>query len=108
MDRLEGYYDWYQSLGIRIYVSYACVNMDAVPEDQRGNTALMDGLFRSAIEEMDGPALVSRLEDYLYQSEDFYDTNYHLKTEPAKENTTRWLRDILAQLEQDGLRELAS
>ena len=108
MDRLEGYYDWYQSLGVRIYVSYACVNMDAVPEDQRGNTALMDGLFRSAIEEMDGPALVSRLEDYLYQNEDFYDTNYHLKTEPAKENTARWLRDLLTQMERDGLREAAS
>lgn len=106
--RLEGYYDWYQSLGVRIYVSYACVNMDAVPEDQRGNTALMDGLFRSAIEEMDGPAMVSRLEDYLYQSEDFYDTNYHLKTEPAKENTARWLRDLLTQMERDGLWEAAS
>ena len=108
LERLRDYYDWYESLGIKVYVSYACVNMDAVPENQRGNVQMMDGLFHEAINSMGGPVLVSKLEDYLYHTEDFYDTNYHLRSEPAKENTTRWLEDLLSQMEADGLWEAAS
>lgn len=103
MERLKSYYDWYQNKGVRVYVSYACVNMDAVPEEQRGNVALVDAAFRSAIDKMDGPTLISRLEDFLYHNKDFYDTNYHLLTEPARSNTVIWLRDLLAQMEADGL-----
>ena len=51
---------------------------------------------------MDGPVLISRLEDYLYHNEDFYDTNYHLLSQRAEQNTALWLRDLLAQLEADG------
>lgn len=105
MARLKSYYDWYQNKGVRVYVSYACVNMDAVPEEQRGNVETVDAAFRSAIEAMDGPTLISDLEDFLYSNEDFYDTNYHLLSEPARENTSIWLRDLLAQMEADGLWE---
>ena len=103
MARLKAFYDQYRSQGARVYLSYACVNMDDVPKEQRENVELMDGLFQEAIEEMDGPALISTLEDFLYRHDDFYDTNYHLLSEPARENTNLWLRDLRTQMERDGL-----
>lgn len=103
MDRLADYYAWFQTRGARVYVSYACVNLDAVPEDQQSNAALMDGIFREAVEQMEDVALISSLEDYLYQNSDFFDTNYHLVTQAAKKNTALWLRDLQAQMERDGV-----
>ena len=94
LQTLKEYYAWLAGRGVRILVSYACVNMDAVPEDQRGNVEAMDAAFRSAIASMDGPVLISRLSDYLYRNTDFYDTNYHLCSEPAKRNTAQWLADL--------------
>ena len=90
---LKEYYAWLNGKGVQVLVSYACVNMDAVPEEQRGNVEAMDEAFRTAIASMDGPALISRLPDYLYHDPDFYDTNYHLCSEPAKRNTAQWLAD---------------
>jgi hypothetical protein len=103
MEKLQERYDALQRKGVRIYVSYACVKMEAVPEEQRGNVARMDELFRSAIEEMEGPVLISRLEDFLYGRDDFYDTNYHLLSEQASRNTEIWIRDLIVQMEKDGV-----
>ena len=105
MARLKAFYDRYRSQGVRVYLSYACVNMDDVPENQRSNVELMDRLFREAVEKMDGPALISSLEDFLYHHDDFYDTNYHLLTDQARKNTAVWLRDLQVQMEKDGLWE---
>jgi len=101
MERLASVYQRFTEKGIRVYVGFACINLDAVPEAQRENVELMDQLFRQAIAAMDGPVLVSRLEDYLYHNEDFYDTNYHLLSDAAAQNTALWLRDLLAQMELD-------
>lgn len=100
---LGNYYARFQDKGVRVYLSHACVNLDAVPEEQRGNVDLMDTLFREAVEGMEDAVLISRLEDYTYHSSDFYDTNYHLLSQPAQKNTTLWARDLTAQLERDGL-----
>ncbi len=99
MERLEACYQAIQARGAAVCLSYACVNMDALPAGQENNVEMMDTLFREAIEEMDGVYLVSSLVDYLYHNEDFYDTNYHLLTIPAQENTQRWLRDLRAWME---------
>ena len=100
MERLESCYRAIQDRGATVCLSYACVNMDAVPEAQQGNVEMIDGLFREAIGAMDGVYLVSRLSDYLYSNADFYDSNYHLLTIPAQENTQRWLRDLRALFEE--------
>ena len=105
MERLGEYYAWFQSRGARVYVSCACVNLDAVPEGQRENAPLMDSLLREAVGRMEGVALISSLEDYLYENGDFFDTNYHLVTQAARENTALWLRDLRAQMERDGVWE---
>lgn len=105
MERLKAYYDWFQSRGARVYVSCACVNLDAVPEKQRGNAALLDDLFRKAVGQMEGVTLISSLGDYLYRNSDFFDTNYHMVTQTAKENTALWLRDLRTRMELDGVWE---
>lgn len=99
MDRLNAYYDHFREKGVTVYVSYACVNMDAVPEDQRQNVELMDSLFKSSVDAV----VISNLENYLFRNEDFFDTNYHMLSTAAVTNTELWLRDLTAQLEKDGL-----
>lgn len=100
MARLEECYQALQARGATVCLSYACVNLDALPEGQEENVQKIDALFRQAIAAMDGVELVSSLSDYLYHNEDFYDTNYHLLTAQAQENTRRWLRDLA--LAEDG------
>lgn len=103
MERLCDCYGRITAKGAKVYLSYACVNLEAVPQDQQGNVALMDQLFKAAVERMNGPAVVSDLSGFLYQNSDFYDTNYHLLSGQASANTALWLRDLLAQMEADGL-----
>ena len=105
MNRLREFYDRYQAKGVRIYLSYACFNMDEVPEEQRDSVQMVEERFRAAVKKLDGPVLISELEDFLYQRNDFYDTNYHLLSEAAGRNTAVWLRDLRTQMEQDGLWE---
>ena len=104
MERLGEIYRRLSEQGVRVYVGYARVNLDAVPEEQRDQAERMDDQFRDAIEAMEGPVLISSLSDYLYHNEDFYDTNYHLLSEQASRNTALWLRDLLAQMaaEEEG------
>lgn len=83
-------------------MGYACVNLDAVPEDQRGNAAAVEQAFRDAVAAMEGVTLAGELEDYVYQNEDFYDTNYHLRSSAAARNTDLWIRDLTAQLDGEG------
>ena len=54
----------------------------------------MDERFRETMKAMDGPVLISRLQDYLYYYSDFYDTNFHLLSAAAKQNTEKWMRDL--------------
>lgn len=91
---LNHIYQQYRDEGVQVLVSCACVNLDQVPAEQRGNVERMDELLGKAVGEMTGVTLVSSLEDYIYHSEDMYDTNYHLLTPAAIRNTEHWLRDI--------------
>lgn len=103
MTRLADYYNTILKKNVKVYISYACVNVDALTLEERDNVELMDKLFSDCIEKMDGPILISSLSDYLYHNTDFYDTNYHLLTEQTKTNTSLWLRDLLLQMSLDGL-----
>ncbi len=103
LPRLREVYDGYRDKGVTVYVSHACVDTDALPAGERDNVQLMDSLFRDAVEAGGGPSVISRLEDYLYVSGDFYDTHYHLLTPEAYQNTEKWLHDLEAQMIRDGL-----
>ena len=102
LTRLEEEYGFFTGQGVPVYVSFTCVDMDRVPEEQQGNVAQMDALFREKFSAMEGVTVVGRLEDFLYHDEDCYDTVYHLLTEPARRCTAVWSRDLTAQLQKDG------
>ena len=104
LQTLRSYFERLTERGVRVYVSFACVNVDALPEGQAEELAACGRLFNQSVAAM-GAAPVSALEDYLYHDGDFYDTNYHLLSEPAKRNTELWMRDLLAQMIRDGLWE---
>ena len=96
-------YEGFREHGIRVYVSWACVNIDAVPSEHRDNVAAMDETMHGLISRMSGPVLISHLQDYLFHTADFFDTQYHLLTQAAYRNTESWLRDLDKQLLRDGL-----
>ena len=102
LDTLRAYYSWLTGMGVRILVSCAAVNMDAVPEEQRNNAEEVDRLFRESLSDLPGVQVVSRLKNYLYRNSDFYDTNYHLCSEPAKANTEKWIADLRQALDIKG------
>jgi len=103
LPRLRDMYKEYRDKGVTVYVSHACVDVQALPPEQQGYVEEMDRLFRAAVQEEGGPAVISRLADYLYASADFYDTHYHLLTPAAYRNTEKWLRDLELQMVRDGL-----
>lgn len=102
---LGEYYAMLQEHGVRIYVSCACLNLDALPEGDEERIPEADELFRQTLSAMPGVTPISRQGDYLYHKDAFYDTNYHLLSEPAKQNTSLWMRDLEAQMILDGLWE---
>lgn len=102
LGRLEAHYKVLQDRGVTIYVSYACINLDAVPEEQQGNTEMMDALFRESFSNMEGVTVLGSLLDHVYHNTDFYDTNYHLLTVNVQRTTAYWLEDLVPQLRADG------
>lgn len=102
LSRLASVYREYTEKGVRVLVSYACVNIDALPAGQKGQIDETDRIFHALIGGMEGPVLISSLSDYIFQNHDFYDTNYHLLSVPAQRNTAQWLFDLKAYLAADG------
>lgn len=99
-ENLQRCYTVLSKKGVEIFVSYAVVNIDNVPEEQQGNIASIGSVFSEKIEALDGPVLISNIWDFIYHSNDFYDTNYHLLSKQAVDNTAVWIRDIKLQLEK--------
>lgn len=101
LERLGCWYRTFSQRGIQVYLSYACLNRDALPAGQWENADAVEAAFRSAVEGMEGVTLISRLKEYVYTRGDFYDTNYHLLSSQAGRNTRCWLRDLGAYLPPD-------
>lgn len=97
------YYRRYAEKGVRVYVSYASVDLEAVPEEQQNNVAAVEEAFQAQMARTEDAVLISSLWDFLYKNEDFYDTVYHMCTAAADRNTSVWLRDLRAQMKADGL-----
>lgn len=85
--------------GVPVFVSWACLDTDALTEEERARIPEMNRRFHEAVQAMDGPVMISDLQDYLYTSRDFYDTHYHLLTPQAYRNTEQWIADIERQLQ---------
>ena len=94
LSRLEAEYRYFTEIGVPIYVSFACIDIDQVPEEQKDNLALMGRLFREKFSAMEGVTVFGRIEDFVYHDADFFDTVYHLQSEPARDCTLKWLQDL--------------
>ena len=105
LETLAEYYSMLTSRGVRVYVSFACVNVDALADGQLEQADAVEAALREWTEKQENVTLISHLSDYFYYNDDFYDTNYHLCTMPARENTLRWLNDLSVQMQADGLWE---
>lgn len=103
LSRLEADYQRIRARGAKVYVGHACINLDALPQEQQKLVDQMDRLFREHFGNMEGVTVVGSMADYLYHNQDFYDTNYHLLTASAHRNTRMWLDDLKEQMLQDGL-----
>ena len=60
---------------------------------------ILYGVFNS----MEGVTVVGQMSDFVYHSGNFYDTNYHLRTEQTHYNTQKWMEALTEQMVQDGL-----
>ena len=102
LSRLTEEYRYFTAMGVPVYVSYACIDLDQVPQEQQGNVEMMGTLYRERFSAMTGVTLISEIGDFIYHDADCYDTVYHLLTGPAKNCTGVWLRDLQAALDRDG------
>lgn len=96
LSRLEAEYAKFTALGVPIYVSFACIDIDQVPAEQQGNLERMGQLFIEKFSRMEGVTVFGQIDDFVYHDEDFFDTVYHLLSAPARECTLTWL-DGLAE-----------
>lgn len=92
ISRLGQWYARLQEKGIAVYVSFACLNLDALPEEERDNVHAVDAAFREAVETMPGVVLLSDLMHFVYHSGHFFDTNYHLLSEYVSSCTNSWMK----------------
>ena len=102
LSRLAEEYALLTEKGIPIYVTYAAIDLDDVPEEQQGNVDLVGQIYTQRFSEMEGVTVISDIHDFLYHHDDCFDTVYHLLTEPAKQCTRVWISDLTAQLIADG------
>ena len=102
LSRLEAEYRLFMERGVTIYVSFACIDIDDVPAEQRQNLNLMGERFLEVFSAMDGVTVFGDIRDFVFHNTDCYDTVYHLLTAPARYCTRMWIRDLKAQLIADG------
>lgn len=107
LSRLEREYARFSKKGIPVYVTHTCIDIDRVPAEERENAEPMGALFTERFSAMPGVAALGDIRDFLYHDPDFYDTVYHLLTEPAKRCTGIWVRELSSQLRRDGRWEAA-
>lgn len=99
MERLEQWYARFQEKGVSVFVSFACVNLDALTEEERGNVHAVDEAFREAIGNMPGVVLLSDLMHFVYHNGHFYDTNYHLLSDTIGSCTKNWVKNLKPYLD---------
>jgi hypothetical protein len=99
--RLKETYEKIGKKGVKIFVSYACTNMDAISAAEAGLMNDVNEKYHGMIEDTGYAILISYIKDYCYYNSDFFDTNYHLLTPYAVNNTVKWMNDLKKYLKVD-------
>lgn len=102
MEKLAAFYTSYQEQGVTVYASYGCINLDGLTQEERESVDQMDALVKESMGKATSVPVISKLSDYCYVHPDFFDTNYHLRSQVTLDNTVRWIRDLRRQMTADG------
>lgn len=94
MQRLGAWYALLQERGLRVFVSYACLNLDALIPEERSHVHAVNDAFAEKIGTMPGVVLLSDLMHFTYHNGHFFDTNYHLLSEYAVSCTNIWMKAL--------------
>ena len=87
MNRLCSYYQQFINKGASIYFAFACVNKDSLLVEDKDPANITK--YESEVKEYlsSKATIVNTMEDVLLPVEDFSNTDWHLKYEPAVEQT---------------------
>lgn len=100
IDPLNEMYRRFLDKGVAVYFTYSPRNAQAISEDSTPPVrAALDAYLRS---ELCVP-VISELEDSLWSGVYFYGTDNHLSTEGVEIRTQRFIPQLRAQMEKDGL-----
>lgn len=80
--------------GVQVYYAYAPVNAGAVSAGERQKAANLDQYLRDAL----SFRVISNIEDYIMDSEWFYDSNHHLNESGMTVRTVQLVNDIKNEL----------
>lgn len=98
ISRLGSWYSLLQSRGVRVFFSYACMNLDALSYDDQSLARSLNTELRTAIQRMPGVELLSDMAYFFYHNGHFFDTNYHLLSHEAKGCTNQWMKALAPYL----------
>ena len=84
---LNNYYQRFIDKGLKIYFAFGCLNKDSLlaADKEPENIALFEQEVRSYLSER--ATILNSMEDILLPYEQFSNTDWHLKYEPAIEQT---------------------
>lgn len=99
VERLCYYYDKASSKGAKVFFSYAPVNIDGISSEDKEKSVWksFDQTLKKYMK--DRYPIISEPENYLFEGEYFYDTDYHLCSEGAVLRTERLIEDIRKALQ---------
>ncbi len=92
VELLESYYKIFTDKGVDVVFSYSPVNEDSLGEEEIEKQSWL--VFESKLKEFLTYPIISNVEDYIYPSEYFLDTNYHLNIYGAKLRTQQLISDL--------------
>lgn len=99
--RLNEKYDRIAEKGAKVYISFAPINRNAVPEEEQ--TARSWEQFEANVRNGLGSrhSVISSVEDYMMPGQYFFDTDYHLTDEGAEIRTQLLIADIRKAMQSE-------
>ncbi len=90
VDFINAYAESLEEKGAAMYYSFAPMNAGAIPFGERGKA---EAFYDSVAEKLQFP-IISNIEDYILESEWFYDSNYHLNESGMQVRTVQLVNDV--------------
>lgn len=97
--RLNKIFDTMQANGVRVYITFAPTNYNALSSVARTEAEQLR--YENMARDNYHAITISKLSDYIFPGNYFYDSDYHLCTFGTQIRTTALAKDILAQFEKE-------